>query len=71
VPDLLSITGQLGALPEFGEQDHTQKAGAAKTGTAVAAQPAVTSGFWKCVCGRVNPGTDEFCARCNEDRTGN
>ncbi|MBD3297549.1 MAG: hypothetical protein GF341_02760 [candidate division Zixibacteria bacterium] len=30
--------------------------------------PASTGGFWKCTCGRVNPGAESYCARCNADR---
>jgi len=29
---------------------------------------ATPAGFWKCDCGRLNPGQHEFCARCNADR---
>jgi len=26
------------------------------------------AGFWKCECGRVNAGDEDFCVRCNADR---
>ena len=34
---------------------------------AVAVQSELANGFWKCVCGRINPASYEFCARCNAD----
>ncbi len=34
----------------------------------VAVQTKVADGFWKCSCGRINPASYEFCARCNLDR---
>ncbi|GAB4323779.1 MAG: hypothetical protein Kow0074_16300 [Candidatus Zixiibacteriota bacterium] len=30
--------------------------------------PSNTGGFWKCACGRINPGNESFCIRCNADR---
>ena len=27
--------------------------------------------FWKCSCGRMNPATESYCARCNADRPEN
>jgi len=35
---------------------------------AVAVQSEVATGLWKCACGRINPISYDFCARCNLDR---
>jgi hypothetical protein len=29
---------------------------------------AAPAGFWKCECGRLNSGDEDFCVRCNADR---
>jgi len=29
---------------------------------------AASAGFWKCECGRMNAGDEDFCVRCNADR---
>jgi hypothetical protein len=36
--------------------------------SAVAVHTEPANGFWKCACGRINPASHEFCARCNLDR---
>lgn len=77
IPDQMVIPNSLGRPSSFASTGYVPAghgmtdAGAsadAQTGQAVAVHPEVPANFWTCACGRINPNTYEFCARCNADK---
>ncbi len=65
VPDSMLVAADLGdSTDDIPDQMYHEAAAEGQTYSETQAP----IDFWKCECGRVNSGDEEFCVRCNADR---